>query len=64
MTTKRQDQIKLILEELEMTRDELLDALTGSIDAIEKHTGNPLAESTAAIVRLYRARKAAREDRE
>ncbi|URP22331.1 hypothetical protein SEA_BIG4_298 [Microbacterium phage Big4] len=59
--TDRQKQIRLILEKLEMSQDEYLDALTGTIDAIEGFSGLPMAEQTAALVRLYRARKAARE---
>ena len=58
--TERQKQIRLILEQLEMTHEEYLDALTGTIDAIELHSGLPMAEDTARLVRIYRARKAAR----
>lgn len=60
MTSERQKQIRMVFDQLEMTRDELLDALTGTVDAIEKHSGVPTAEPTAQIVRIYRARKAAR----
>lgn len=63
MTSERQKQIRMIFDQLEMTRDELLDALTGTVDGIEKHSGLPLAEPTAQIVRIYRARKSEQEGR-